>query len=47
MGADQVTLQNLAIVQADTARRLLLVKGNVPGAMKSLVVVQGAVKVSK
>ncbi|HFF3742945.1 TPA: 50S ribosomal protein L3 [Bacillus cereus] len=47
MGGDQVTIQNLEIVQVDTERNLLLVKGNVPGAKKSLVVVQGAVKVSK
>lgn len=47
MGGEQVTIQNLEIVQVDTERNLLLVKGNVPGAKKSLVVVQGAVKVSK
>ncbi|MGX5481238.1 50S ribosomal protein L3 [Bacillus thuringiensis] len=47
MGGDQVTIQNLEIVQVDTERNLLLVKGNVPGAKKSLVVVQGAMKVSK
>ncbi|MFA2756350.1 50S ribosomal protein L3 [Bacillus basilensis] len=47
MGGDQVTIQNLEIVQVDTERNLLLVKGNVPGAKKSLVVVQGAVKVNK
>ncbi|MBO1582477.1 MULTISPECIES: 50S ribosomal protein L3 [Bacillus] len=47
MGGDQVTVQNLEIVQVDTERNLLLVKGNVPGAKKSLVVVQGAVKASK
>ncbi|MCQ6349065.1 50S ribosomal protein L3 [Bacillus cereus] len=47
MGGDQVTIQNLEIVQVDTERNLLLVKGNVPGAKKSLVVVQGAVKVRK
>ncbi|RHW06396.1 50S ribosomal protein L3 [Bacillus cereus] len=47
MGGDQVTIRNLEIVQVDTERNLLLVKGNVPGAKKSLVVVQGAVKVSK
>ncbi|MDM5152933.1 50S ribosomal protein L3 [Bacillus sp. DX1.1] len=47
MGGDQVTVQNLEIVQVDAERNLLLVKGNVPGAKKSLVVVQGAVKASK
>ncbi|MGG0239322.1 50S ribosomal protein L3 [Bacillus rhizoplanae] len=47
MGGDQVTIQNLEIVQVDVERNLLLVKGNVPGAKKSLVVVRSAVKVSK
>ncbi|MDM5186581.1 50S ribosomal protein L3 [Bacillus sp. DX4.1] len=47
MGGDQVTVQNLEIVQVDAERNLLLVKGNVPGAKKSLVVIQGAVKASK
>lgn len=46
MGGDQVTIQNLEIVQVDTERNLLLVKVTF-GAKKSLVVVQGAVKVSK
>ncbi len=36
MGGDQVTIQNLEIVQVDAERNLLLVKGNVPGAKKSL-----------
>ncbi|SFJ80418.1 MULTISPECIES: 50S ribosomal protein L3 [unclassified Bacillus (in: firmicutes)] len=47
MGGDQVTIQNLEIVQVDVERNLLLVKGNVPGAKKSLVVVRSAVKASK
>jgi large subunit ribosomal protein L3 len=47
MGGDQVTIQNLEIVQVDAERNLLLVKGNVPGAKKSLVVVRSAVKASK
>ena len=47
MGGDQITIQNLEIVQVDVERNLLLIKGNVPGAKKSLVVVQGAVKASK
>ncbi|CAM4343072.1 50S ribosomal protein L3 [Bacillus manliponensis] len=47
MGGDQVTIQNLEIVQVDAERNLVLVKGNVPGAKKSLVVVRGAVKASK
>lgn len=47
MGGDQVTIQNLEIVQVDAERNLVLVKGNVPGAKKSLVVVRSAVKASK
>ncbi|KOO40867.1 50S ribosomal protein L3 [Priestia koreensis] len=44
MGSERVTVQNLAIVKVDTERNLLLVKGNVPGPKKALVVVKGAVK---
>ena len=44
MGGDQVTIQNLEIVQVDTERNLLLVKGNVPGARKSLITVKSAIK---
>ncbi|ADU28412.1 50S ribosomal protein L3 [Evansella cellulosilytica] len=44
MGGEQVTIQNLEIVRVDTERNLLLVKGNVPGARKSYVTVQSAVK---
>ncbi|UOY91478.1 50S ribosomal protein L3 [Ectobacillus sp. JY-23] len=47
MGGDQVTVQNLEIVKVDAERNLLLVKGNVPGAKKSLVVVRSAVKAGK
>lgn len=44
MGGEQVTVQNLEIVKVDVERNLLLVKGNVPGAKKSLVKIQSAVK---
>lgn len=44
MGGNQVTIQNLQIVKVDAERNLLLVKGNVPGARKSLVVVKAAIK---
>ncbi|NEU32463.1 50S ribosomal protein L3 [bacterium LRH843] len=44
MGGERVTLQNLEIVKVDTERNLLLVKGNIPGAKKSYVTVQSAVK---
>ncbi|GAA0323336.1 50S ribosomal protein L3 [Bacillus carboniphilus] len=44
MGGDQITVQNLQIVKVDAERNLLLVKGNVPGAKKSLIKVESAVK---
>ncbi|CUB17160.1 50S ribosomal protein L3 [Bacillus safensis] len=44
MGGEQITVQNLEIVKVDTERNLLLIKGNVPGAKKSLVTVKSAVK---
>ncbi|QAW27214.1 50S ribosomal protein L3 [Bacillus licheniformis] len=44
MGREQITVQNLEIVKVDAERNLLLVKGNVPGAKKSLVTVKSAVK---
>ncbi|HET7522231.1 MAG TPA: 50S ribosomal protein L3 [Bacillales bacterium] len=44
MGGDRVTVQNLSIVKVDTERNLLLIKGNIPGAKKSYVVVKSAVK---
>jgi large subunit ribosomal protein L3 len=45
MGAEQVTIQNLEIVQVDAEKNLLLVKGNVPGAKKSFVKVTSTIKV--
>ncbi|KJH63006.1 50S ribosomal protein L3 [Bacillus licheniformis] len=44
MGGEQITVQNLEIIKVDAERNLLLVKGNVPGAKKSLVTVKSAVK---
>ena len=44
MGGEQVTVQNLVIVAADVAKNALLVRGNVPGANKSLLIVRHAVK---
>ncbi|ALC87325.1 MULTISPECIES: 50S ribosomal protein L3 [Bacillaceae] len=44
MGGHVVTIQNLQIVRVDAERNLLLVKGNVPGSRKSLVVVKAAIK---
>ncbi|WP_050613631.1 50S ribosomal protein L3 [Bacillus testis] len=44
MGGDQITVQNLTIVKVDVERNLLLIKGNVPGAKKSLIKVKSAIK---
>lgn len=40
MGGNTVTIENLEIVRVDAERNVLLVKGNVPGARKSYVVVK-------
>ena len=44
MGVEQVTIQNLEIVQIDMENNVILVKGNVPGPKKSLVLIKTAVK---
>ena len=44
MGQLTVTIQNLEIVAVDTENNVILVKGNVPGAKKSLVIIKSAVK---
>lgn len=44
MGNERVTTQNLEIVRVDAERNLLLIKGAVPGATGSNVIVKPAVK---
>ncbi|MBA3373864.1 MAG: 50S ribosomal protein L3 [Actinomycetota bacterium] len=44
MGAERVTVQSLELVGVDPERRLLLIKGAVPGPNGSLVIVRDAVK---
>ena len=44
MGAEQVTTLNLEVVQADSERGLVLVKGSVPGPRGGVVVLRDAVK---
>jgi large subunit ribosomal protein L3 len=44
MGGDQVTTLNLRIVEIDAERHLLLLRGAVPGANGSLVLIREAVK---
>lgn len=47
MGNNRVTIQNLEVVRVDTDRNVILIKGNVPGAKKSLVAIKNAVKAAK
>lgn len=44
MGAERVTVQSLEVVRVDAERNLVLVKGAVPGATGSDVIVKPAVK---
>ncbi|MFC3606926.1 50S ribosomal protein L3 [Stutzerimonas tarimensis] len=44
MGAERVTVQSLEVVRVDAERNLLLVKGAVPGATGSDVIVRPAIK---
>ena len=40
MGSDRVTIKKLTVVKADAERNLLLIKGALPGARNSLVIVR-------
>jgi large subunit ribosomal protein L3 len=42
MGDERVTVKKLTVVRADPERNLLLIRGSVPGAVNSLVVVRKA-----
>ncbi|MDN6847286.1 MAG: 50S ribosomal protein L3, partial [Tetragenococcus koreensis] len=44
MGGNRVTVQNLEVVRVDTDRNVILIKGNIPGAKKSLITIKSAVK---
>lgn len=44
LGSVQCTTQNLTVVRVDAERKLLLIKGAVPGAVNSSVVVRPSVK---
>ena len=44
MGGFRVTVQRLSVVKVDAERNLLLVKGGIPGAKGSLVMVRNTVK---
>ncbi|MBQ7246485.1 MAG: 50S ribosomal protein L3 [Lachnospiraceae bacterium] len=44
MGSVKITIQNLEVVRVDADENLILVKGSVPGAKKSLVTIRESVK---
>jgi len=44
MGDLTVTIQNLEIVAVDMENNVILVKGNIPGSKKSLVIIKSAIK---
>ena len=44
MGNVKTTIQNLEVVSVDTENSVILIKGNVPGPKKSLVIIRTAVK---
>ena len=44
MGGEQVTVQNLSVIQVDLENNCLLIKGNVPGPKNSLVFVKYSIK---
>ena len=43
-GGERVTVQNLEVVKVDAERNLLMIKGAIPGANGSLVLVRDAIK---
>ena len=47
MGNEQITIQNLMIVDVDMENKCILVSGNVPGAKNSFVFIKEAIKGSK
>ncbi len=47
MGGETTTVQNLEFVKYDAENNVILIKGNVPGAKNSYVVVTNAVKAKK
>jgi len=44
MGGDRVTVQNLEVIRVDLDKNLILIKGAVPGAKKSLLILKPSVK---
>lgn len=46
-GATRITIQNLEILSVDPENNVILIKGNVPGAKKSMVEIKQAIKTVK
>ena len=44
MGNLQVTIQNLEVIKVDLENNCILIKGNVPGPKKSLVIIRSGIK---
>jgi len=44
LGGEQVTIQNLVIAKIDVEKNIILIRGNVPGAKKSCVLITNATK---
>ena len=44
MGYKLITVQNLEVIEIDLDKNIILVKGNVPGPKKSLVIIKSAIK---
>jgi len=44
MGSDKITIQGLEVVKVDVEKNLILIKGSVPGARKSLITIRKTVK---
>ena len=44
MGGETKTIQNLEVVKIDLEKNVMLIKGNVPGARNSFVIISNGVK---
>ena len=44
MGHKLITVQNLEVIEIDLDKNIILVKGNVPGPKKSLVIIKSSIK---
>ena len=47
MGVKTVTIENLVVEKVVADKNVLMIKGNVPGAKNSLIVVKSSAKASK